>query len=66
MNIFNKWDIGDTVYIKTDIDQIGYMITNFLISSTGVEYGVRYDDRVVYFYDFELSSERDVLKVTTN
>lgn len=65
-------EIGEIVYIKTDIDQYERVITlkrtteypnkNFIIM-----YGVSFGDlNETYHYDFELAKNKDVLKTLTN
>jgi len=61
MVIENKFDIGDIVYLQTDTDQVGRMVTRILVEKTCIMYqliaGVVASDH----YEFEISADKNVL-----
>ena len=59
MNIKTKYDIGDTVYVITDINQYKRIITELRVLSVTIMYYVVLNDTGAIFYDFELSIDRD-------
>lgn len=65
MVINNKFNIGDTVYVKTDVEQSPGIITCIQVNPGDILYAVSRDSRNNNFYDFELSYERDIL-ITVN
>lgn len=66
MIIKNNFNIGATVYIKTDIEQHEHIITCILVTANGVKYLVKKGSADFYCYDFELSVTKNVLTTTTN
>jgi hypothetical protein len=60
-----KFEIGSTVFSKTDPDQYERQITGITLRPTGVLYKVTFNQEECSFYGFELSSEKDVLKSIT-
>lgn len=60
----NQYEIGETVYLKTDPDQIPRIVYCFLVFRNETLYklacGVTSSDH----YDFELSKEKSVLITT--
>lgn len=57
-----KYKIGEIVYLVTDEQQRKRIVTGFLITIKEVMYQVSYDDYdPKYFYDFELSREKEIL-----
>lgn len=69
-NVFEKYtlefDIRDTVYIKTDPEQLERIVTGIIIRENGIVYHVSYCTDETSHYGFELSEEKDVMKTTTN
>ena len=65
MVINNKFNIGDTVYIKTDVEQSPGIITCIQVNPGDILYAVSRDSRNANFYDFELSYDKDIL-ITIN
>jgi len=61
MVINNKFNIGDTVYVKTDIDQSPGIITCIQVNPGDILYSVSRNSSTSHFYDFELSYDRDIL-----
>jgi hypothetical protein len=54
MVINNKFNIGDTVYIKTDVDQSPGIITCIQVNPGDILYSVSRNSSTSHFYDFEL------------
>lgn len=59
MRIDNKFNIGDHVYIITDIEQQVGVITSIMVTQGDLVYFVSRDNITDRFYDFELSLEKD-------
>lgn len=67
MVINNKFEIGDTVYQKTDTNQHPRIITRFCVNPEGVVTYELYSGSVnSWHYDFEISREKDYSLTTTN
>lgn len=65
--INNEFDIEDTVYLRTDIDQLPRMIVSFEVFKNGeILYKLNQRTLSSYHYAFELSREVDTLIKTTN
>lgn len=65
-NIEIKFQIGQIVFLKTDKDQEERIITEIWIKPGAVQYYVILDTLGSWHYDFELSTERDIIKATKN
>lgn len=64
--IENKFEFGDTVYLLTDKDQIKRIITAMSINPGGtIRYCLANGVGESWHYDFEVSTEIDVLQTTT-
>lgn len=57
----NKYEIGDTVYLKTDPDQIPRIVFCFMVFRSEVLYKIACGVVESNHYDFELSTEKNVL-----
>lgn len=66
MLIDTKFKIGDVVYLQTDLDQQKRLITGINIRANSIVYLVSCGTVESYHYDFEISSEVDVLITSTN
>lgn len=66
MFIENKFNIGDFVYLKTDVDQKQRVITGINVRATGILYDVCQGSTSSWHYDFEMSEEKDVLITSNN
>ena len=66
MLIDNKFNVGDLVYLKTDESQTERMVTGFYIRQNNLTYGLSCGSEESWHYDFEISTEKNVLKTTTN
>lgn len=62
MIIQNKYDFGDTVYLKTDTDQNAWLVTGIKATPNDLIYILSQGTREYPAYDIELSKEKDVLK----
>lgn len=60
--IDNRHEIGDTVFLKTDPDQLYRMIMAFKVFKDGeLLYELVQGTISSYHYDFEISTERNIL-----
>lgn len=60
-------DLQDVVYLKTDPEQLSRMVTAISIKPTGaIMYGLSCGVNDSWHYAFEISEERDIMKVTSN
>lgn len=66
MVIDNKFEIGQTVYMKTDIDQSARIIVGIYVYYNCLRYDVSKGEASHYCFDFQLSAEKDVLKQVTS
>lgn len=67
MVIDNKYNIGDIVYLTTDIDQHPRLITGINVRPGGfLLYEVQCGERNGTAYEIEISATRDVVMATTN
>jgi hypothetical protein len=53
-----KYDFGDIVYLKTDIEQLPRMITGFILRQKSISYYCSCGTIESAHYDYELTSER--------
>lgn len=57
-----KFDIEDIVYFKLDKEQNPMIIISYWVKSDGIQYQCRRSSNSVdYYYDFELTSEQNIL-----
>lgn len=67
MVIDNKFNFGDTVYLKTDPDQRARIVSKLSVLPMGViVYELSHNTYTSLHYDFEISVEKNVLITTTN
>ena len=64
ITIDNKFEIGETVYLVTDKEQIPRMVTAFIVDKGTTLYEVINTTTTSRHYDFELSNEINVLLQT--
>jgi hypothetical protein len=58
--------LGEIVYLATDPDQHPRMVTGINIRGTGAYYGLAFGSKEeTWHYDFEITSERDIVKLTS-
>ncbi len=62
INIDNKFDIGQIVYLKTDPEQSARIVTAITISQTSLLYNLSLSSNDSRHYDFEISEEANVLQ----
>lgn len=60
------FDIGDSVYLKTDPEQCERLVTCVNIRQNGISYALSHLTNESYHYDFEISKERDIIKATSS
>lgn len=56
-----KHAIGETVYLKTDTDQLPRLIYGFEVYANGLVYMVAQGINVSRHYEFELTAEKNIL-----
>ena len=66
MLLDNKFNIGDEVFLKTDLEQSGRLVTGLIIRAGCIIYQLSCGVSESNHYDFELTVERDILKTSTN
>lgn len=66
MNINVAFNIGQTVYLKTDPDQLARLITGYSVRPQSICYYVSCKTEESTHYEFELRADKDVLMTTTN
>lgn len=59
MTINNKFEIGEIVYIKTDVEQFPCQVVELIVSKTNIMYVVSRNLDTFKFYDYELSDVAD-------
>jgi hypothetical protein len=66
MKIAPKYKIGQVCYVKTDVRQYPWMVVAYRVTATAIIYCVvNGTSAESTHYDFELSSERDIVLSTT-
>lgn len=63
MVIKNRFNIGQIVYLKTDEEQKGRIITGIQIRPTGILYILQFSTTETYHYDIEIQEDLDMLKM---
>ena len=66
MVIDNKFNIRDKVFLDTDTDQNERVVTGIIIRETRITYGLSCGTNESWHDDFEITTEKNVLKTTTN
>ena len=66
MLIDNKYEIGDIVYLKTDVEQKERMVTGIYVRKYSMTYGLSCGTEETYHFDYEITTNIDVLKRTNN
>lgn len=66
MIIDNKFNIGDIVYLTTDIEQLPRVVISFTVSANGIIYNLTQGINESTHYNFEMSKEKDLLTVFNN
>jgi hypothetical protein len=64
MNIKNKFDIGQPVFLVTDPEQVPGMVVYITVVPNGLLYGVRFDTEVLELHDIEITTEvNDIIRL---
>lgn len=58
--INTEYDIGEKVYLITDVDQKVRIVTAIKITLNGLIYGLSCDTTECYHYDIEISREKTI------
>lgn len=66
MMIDNKFDFGETVYLKTDREQLPRIVFCMKVYKNEIIYELACGASVSAHYEFEISKEVNVLLQTTN
>jgi hypothetical protein len=66
MNIANKFDLSNIVYLKTDPEQYKRIITAIVLHQGSIMYELSVGEETSYHYDFEISSEIDIMMTSNN
>lgn len=68
MQIDNKFNLGQEVYIVTDVEQLKFMVVGFMVLPNNlIQYIVKNNESQYCLYDFELSDEVDIVfKISQN
>lgn len=57
--IGNEFEIGQTVYLKTDEDQRKHLVTRIILEASNIVYEISCNGYRNEVYDFEISGEVD-------
>lgn len=60
-----EFEIGETVYLKTDTEQHPRIITGINITENGVIFRIMFVTTESWHYGFEMSKDRDIIKATS-
>lgn len=52
-----KFDIGDTVFLKTDSEKLQRVVTGISMRQNGISYELAQSNSTSWHYDFEIESE---------
>ena len=66
MVIDNKYDLDQEVFLKTDIDQYSRLVTSINMRKGRITYELSCGVSTSWHDDFEITTEKNVLKTTTN
>lgn len=58
MLIDNKFNIGDVVYLRTDIEQDERIVTQLTVTIVGILYQLSCGTMVTNHYDVEIATEK--------
>ena len=61
-----NYNIGDYVYLKTDIDQYKRLVTGYTVRTDGVLYLLSLGSEETSHHELEISNEIDILLKATN
>lgn len=60
------FDIGDSVYLRTDPEQAERLVTGINVRESGISYAVTCGANESWHYAFEMTKERDIVKATSS
>ena len=60
------YTFGDIVYLRTDPDQFPRIVTGIMVKENYVAYELSFVDVKSWHNTVEISSERDIVKATSN
>jgi hypothetical protein len=60
------FNIGDYVYLKTDIDQYQRIVTGYTVRDNSITYLLSLGSEETSHYELEISNEIDILLKSTN
>jgi len=63
MVVDNKFDVGQTVFLKTDPDQLQRLVYSVQVLKDTIMYQIVCGTLSSWHSDFEISTEKDVLKL---
>jgi hypothetical protein len=66
MILENKFEIGEIVYLITDPDQKKRIVTSIQITPGNIKYHLSQCDNDFWAEEFEISRDRDLVKLTDN
>ena len=66
MIVDTKHNIGNRVFLKTDYEQKERLVTRIQITQGNIMYDLSCGECDSWHYDFEISTERDLLKASIN
>lgn len=61
MVIDNKFNIGDTVYLKTDVNQYERLVTAMQVLPNMIIYRLSCGEIDGWYYDLEIETEKNIL-----
>lgn len=61
MTIDSKYEIGQTVFLITDTDQLSRIVTSITITKRDIVYSVQQGTIESRHYDYEMSAEKNIL-----
>ncbi len=61
-----NYNIGDYVYLKTDIDQYKRLVTGYTVRTDGILYLLSLGSEETSHHELEISNEIDILLKATN
>ena len=62
MIINTPYNLGDILYLKTDIEQLERMICKIVVQQGLIMYGLALGSTYSEHYDFEITAKKDLMK----
>jgi hypothetical protein len=66
MFVEEAYQLGETVYLKTDTEQLARIVTGLMIRPTGIMYYISCELDETTHYDIELSRQKNIMITTNN